>query len=36
MYADKPDTLGLILVELATLKGYPSEADLFVTQTVLQ
>ena len=36
MYTNTPETLGVVLVELATVSGYPSEGDLFITQAVLQ
>ena len=36
LYANMPEELGLMLVEFATQKGHPSEADMFITQTVLQ
>ena len=31
-----PEEFGLMLVEFATQKGHPSEADMFITQAVLQ
>ncbi|XP_065898638.1 Golgi to ER traffic protein 4 homolog [Dysidea avara] len=36
LYASKPEEYGSMLVEFACKKGYPSEADLFITQAVLQ
>ena len=36
LYASKPEEYGNMLVEFACKKGYPSEADLFITQAVLQ
>ena len=36
LYASLPEDFGAMLVELATSEGYPGEADLFVTQAVLQ
>ena len=36
LYASKPEDYGNMLVEFACKKGYPSEADLFIAQAVLQ
>ena len=36
LYACQPEDYGAMLVEFATSKGYPSEAELFVSQAVLQ
>ena len=36
LYASKPEEYGNMLVEFACKKGYPSEADLFIAQAVLQ
>ena len=36
LYASQPEDYGNMLVEFACKKGYPSEADLFIAQAVLQ
>jgi hypothetical protein len=36
LYAEHPQEFGCMLVELATTFGYSGEADLFITQAVLQ
>ena len=36
LYASRPEDYGSMLVEFACKKGYPSEADLFIAQAVLQ
>jgi len=36
LYASRPEDYGNMLVEFACKKGYPSEADLFIAQAVLQ
>ena len=36
LYAEQPQEFGLMLVEVATTFGYTGEADLFITQVVLQ
>lgn len=36
LYANMPEEFGLMLIEFATQKGHSSEADMFITQAVLQ
>ena len=36
IYSGQPEKYGTMLVEFATSKGYAGEAELFVTQAVLQ
>ena len=36
LYASQPEDFGAMLVEFATSLGYQGEADLFITQAVLQ
>ena len=36
LYSGQPEKYGTMLVEFATSKGYAGEAELFITQAVLQ
>lgn len=36
LHVEMPEEFGILLMEVATTKGYPGEADLFITQAVLQ